>query len=171
MAYRRKEKYGTPRKVYKESFFEADRETYPKTWDTVDLTNKVVVCIPHSFDPVLFGIRGENPEIVTKAAGIIRSEPVERFAVYRTNQGTDMHLLPAANIAEIRDMHSYKLEGTVSAAPNTIYGGHVFSLLGMVVEKRSTVQPSSLPKTSGQLLGGSCQEIESYFREVSAQGR
>jgi len=125
LAYRRKEKCGTPRKVDKESFFEADRETYPKTWDTVDLTNKVVVCIPHSFDPVLFGIRGENPEIVTKAAGIIRSEPVERFAVYRTNQGTDMHLLPATNIAEIRNMHSYKLEGTVSAAPNTINGGHV----------------------------------------------
>ncbi|ERR1035437_6592355 len=125
LAYRRKEKYGTPRKVYKESFFEADRETYPKTWDTVDLTNKIVVCIPHSFDPVLFGIRGENPEIVTKAAGIIRSEPIERFVVYRTNQGTDMHLLPAINIAEIRNMHSYKLEGTVSAAPNTITGGHV----------------------------------------------
>ena len=86
---------------------------------------RLVVCIPHSADPVLFGIRGENPEIVTKAAGIIRSEPVERFAVYRTNQGTDMHLLPATNIAEIRNMHSYKLEGTVSAAPNTINGGHV----------------------------------------------
>jgi tRNA(Ile2)-agmatinylcytidine synthase len=27
----------------KKSFFEADRETYPKTWDTVDLTNRLVV--------------------------------------------------------------------------------------------------------------------------------
>ena len=126
LAYRRKEKWGTPRKVDQESVFEADRETYPKTWDTVDLTNKIVVCVPHSFDPVLFGIRGENPEIVTKAARIIKSESVERFAMYRTNQGTDMHLQRATNIAEIRNMHSYKIEGTVSGAPNTIRGGHVF---------------------------------------------
>lgn len=125
LAYRQKERWGTPRDVDKESFFEADLETYPETWDTVDLTDRLVVCVPHSADPVLFGIRGESPEIVNKAASLIRAEPVERFAVYRTNQGTDMHLLPARNIAEIRDMHSYRLEGTVSAAPKTIEGGHV----------------------------------------------
>lgn len=126
LAYRQKDKWGTPREIEKESFFEADRETYPGTWDTVDLTNRLVVCVPHSADPVLFGIRGENPEIVSKAAGMIRTEPVERFAVYRTNQGTDMHLLPAADIDEVRDMHSYRLEGMVSAVPKTICGGHVF---------------------------------------------
>lgn len=125
LAYRQKERWGTPREVDKESFFEADRETYPKTWDTVDLTNRLVVCVPHSGDPVLFGIRGESPEIVNEAAAIIRAEPVERFAVYRTNQGTDMHLMQAQNIAEIRDMHSYRLEGTVSAVPKTLEGGHV----------------------------------------------
>ena len=125
LAYRQKDKWGTPRDVDKDSFFEADRETYPETWDTVDLKNRLVVCVPHSADPVLFGIRGENPEIVNKAAALIRAEPVERFAVYRTNQGTDMHLLPAQNISEIRDMHSYRLESTVSTAPKTIEGGHV----------------------------------------------
>lgn len=125
LAYRQKDRWGTPREVDKESFFEADRETYPGTWDTVDLTNRLVVCVPHSADPVLFGIRGESPEIVNKSAALIRAEPVERFAVYRTNQGTDMHLIPAHSIAEIRDMHSYRLEGTVSAAPKTLEGGHV----------------------------------------------
>ncbi|KKG07819.1 tRNA(Ile)(2)-agmatinylcytidine synthase [Methanosarcina sp. 2.H.A.1B.4] len=125
LAYRQKARWGTLRDVDKESFFEADRQTYPGTWDTVDLINRLVVCVPRSGDPVLFGIRGESPEIVNKAAALIRAEPVERFAVYRTNQGTDMHLLPAQNIAEIRDMHSYRLEGTISAAPKTIEGGHV----------------------------------------------
>lgn len=125
LAYRQKEKWGTPREIEKGSFFEADRKTYPETWDTVDLKNRLVVCVPHSADPVLFGIRGENPAIVTKAASLIRAEPVERFAIYRTNQGTDMHLLSAESLAEIRDMHSYRLEGTVSAVPKTIHGGHV----------------------------------------------
>ncbi|WP_394325577.1 OB-fold nucleic acid binding domain-containing protein [Methanosarcina barkeri] len=36
-----------------------------------------------------------------------------------------MHLISAESIAEIRDMHSYTLEGTVSAVPETIHGGHV----------------------------------------------
>ena len=126
LAYRQKEKWGTPREIEKESFFEADRETYPETWDTVDLANRLVVCVPHSADPVLFGIRGKTPEIVTKAAGMIRAEPLERFVVYRTNQGTDMHLLPATNIVEVQDTHSYRLEGTVFAVPKTISGGHVF---------------------------------------------
>ncbi len=125
LAYRQKERWGTPRNVDKESFFEADQGTYPETWDTVDLTNRLVVCVPHSADPVLFGIRGESPDIVNKAAALIRAEPIERFAVYRTNQGTDMHLLQVRNIAEIIDMHSYRLEGTVSATPKTIEGGHV----------------------------------------------
>jgi tRNA(Ile2)-agmatinylcytidine synthase len=125
LAYRQKERWGTLREIEKESFFEADRKTYPQTWDTVDLKNRLVVCVPHSADPVLFGIRGENPAIVVEAAALIRSEPVERSAVYRTNQGTDMHLLSASSIAEIRDMHSYRLEGAVSAVPKTIHGGHV----------------------------------------------
>lgn len=125
LAYRQKEKWGTLREIEKESFFEADRKTYPDTWDTVDLKNRLVVCVPHSADPVLFGIRGKNPAIVTKAVSLIRAEPVERFAIYRTNQGTDMHLISVESIAEIRDMHSYTLEGTVSAAPKTIHGGHV----------------------------------------------
>jgi tRNA(Ile2)-agmatinylcytidine synthase len=125
LAYRKKENWGTLREIESESFFEADRETYPETWDTVDVVNKLVVCVPHSADPVLFGIRGENPKIVTKAVNMIRSEPVERFAVFRTNQGTDMHLIPAAHVAEIRNMHSYKLEGKVSTAPKTTHGGHV----------------------------------------------
>jgi len=66
------------------------------------------------------------PKAVTEAARMISSEPVERYAVFRTNQGTDMHLLHAGNIAEVRDLHSYRLEGKVSAIPKTICGGHVF---------------------------------------------
>lgn len=125
LAYRQKEKWGTLREIEKGSFFEADRETYPETWDTVDLKNRLIVCVPHSADPVLFGIRGKNPAIVTKAASLISTEPIERFAIYKTNQGTDMHLISAESLAEIKDMHSYKLEGTVSAVSETINGGHV----------------------------------------------
>lgn len=126
LAYRQKEKWGTPRNVDKRSFFIADNATYPATWDTVDISNRVVVCVPHSPDPVLYGIRGENPDIVKKAAEMIVSEPIERSCIYRTNQGTDQHLISIGSISEMKEMHSYIVAGFVSNDPFTIAGGHTF---------------------------------------------
>ncbi|HJH32189.1 MAG TPA: DUF1743 domain-containing protein [Methanosarcinaceae archaeon] len=125
IAYREQNVWGSPRLVDKTSIHKADMETYPDTWDTVDHANDLIVCVPHSPDPVLFGIRGKSVEDVTHAAVLIESEPIERYVVYRTNQGTDMHLIPLTNISDIREMHSYIIEGTVSRTPVTIRGGHV----------------------------------------------
>lgn len=129
LAYREKELWGTRRTVDEKSLFEADRATYPDTWDTVDLVNNMVVCVPHSGDPVLYGIRGKDASSVKKAASFVVSEPVERVCIYRTNQGTDMHLMHVSSISEIEEMHSYILEGEVFSEPITIRGGHtIFTL-------------------------------------------
>ena len=61
LVYREKDQWGTSREVDRASLFAAEAATFPHTWDTVDVTNDVVVCIPHTPDPVLFGIRGESP--------------------------------------------------------------------------------------------------------------
>lgn len=129
LAYRQREKWGTPRNVDKESFFIANDATYPETWDTVDVSNRLVVCVPHSPDPVLYGIRGRDPDVVKRTAELIISETLERSCIYCTNQGTDMHLIPAGNISEIKEMHSYIVSGLVSADPFTLPGGHtLFSI-------------------------------------------
>ncbi len=125
IAYRKQNVWGTLRLIDKTSIHKADMETYPHTWDTVDRANDLVVCVPHSPDPVLFGIRGRSVEDVTHAAGLIESEPIEYSVVYKTNQGTDMHLIHVINISDIKEMHSYIIEGTVSRTPVTIRGGHV----------------------------------------------
>ncbi len=125
IAYREQNVWGTLRSVDKTSIHKADMETYPATWDTVDCANDLIVCVPHSPDPVLFGIRGKSVNDVTHAVGFIESEPIERSVVYRTNQGTDMHLIHATGISNIKEMHSYIIEGTVSKTPDTIQGGHV----------------------------------------------
>ncbi|MDF1533314.1 MAG: tRNA(Ile)(2)-agmatinylcytidine synthase [Methanosarcinaceae archaeon] len=125
IAYREQNVWGTLRSVDNTSLHKADIETYPSTWDTVDCANDLIVCVPRSPDPVLFGIRGKSVDDVTRAAGLIESEPIERSVAYRTNQGTDMHLIPATNISDIKEMHSYIIEGTVSKTPETIQGGHV----------------------------------------------
>ncbi len=114
---------GTPREVDAGSIRDADLRTYPRTWDTVDIANKAVVCIPHGCDPVLFGIRGEVDGVID-ALEHIRSEQVERAVLFMTNQGTDMHLV-RSTIDRTRGGRSYILRGVVSSAPRTIHGGHV----------------------------------------------
>jgi tRNA(Ile2)-agmatinylcytidine synthase len=51
-------------------------------------------------------------------------EPIERFIIYKTNQGTDEHLR-RAKVAEVKPYWSVVVEGEVSSAPKIIPGGHV----------------------------------------------
>lgn len=128
LSYRRKEAWGTQRFVNENSVIRADDATYPHTWDNRDITNNLVVCIPHSPDPVLYGIRGQTPEYVSHAASMIEGEVTERCAIYKTNQGTDMHLIPAESISKLQDMESYIIQGFVASIPRTIEGGHTLFL-------------------------------------------
>jgi tRNA(Ile2)-agmatinylcytidine synthase len=51
LVYRQPDRWGTPRVVDRQSLFDAEEETFPHTWDTVDTANDVVVCVPHTPDP------------------------------------------------------------------------------------------------------------------------
>jgi len=128
LSYRRPECLNTPRRVEKESVFLAEEMTYPHTWDSVDPENDVVVCVPHTPDPVLYGIRGESPDWVLRARSYIRSEEPLCEQVYLTNQGTDAHLIPGT-IGDLLEGRSYYVSGIVANRPATGPGGHVsFSL-------------------------------------------
>jgi tRNA(Ile2)-agmatinylcytidine synthase len=124
LVYREPARFGTPRSTDRQSFFEAETATFPHTWDTVDMVNGVVVCVPHTPDPVLFGIRGENPRWVMAARQMITSEPPGIEQIWVTNQGTDAHLL-SGTIGELHEGLSYRVPGVVSEAPVTGVGGHV----------------------------------------------
>lgn len=124
LVYRETARFGTPRSVDRQSLFDAEAATFPHTWDTIDGTNDTVVCVPHTPDPVLFGIRGESPQWVMAARQMIRSEPPALEQIWVTNQGTDAHLV-GAGIQELREGLSYRVHGTVSDRPKTGIGGHV----------------------------------------------
>ncbi|MBP2030567.1 tRNA(Ile2)-agmatinylcytidine synthase [Methanohalophilus levihalophilus] len=126
LAYRQPENWGTLRRVDDESVWKADNATYPETWDNVDMSNNLVVCVPHSVDPVLYGIRGKNKAAIRETADTIEGENTERTLLYRTNQGTDMHLIPASFIEDLQDLHSYTIQLKVTSIPHTIEGGHTF---------------------------------------------
>lgn len=130
IGYRPPSRYGTERRVDTASAFEAARTTHPLTWDTVDHEAGSVVCTPRTPGPVLFGVRGETPAAVERAAAILEHEPLERRGLFTTNQGTDMHLRPGTP-GSVHEGRSYRLRGRVVGPVETRRGGHVhFTLRG-----------------------------------------
>ena len=124
IAYRNPENWGEKRSFDEETVWAADAASYPFTWDTVDYQNKQIVFSPHGPDPVLFGIRGSDQNTIKNAFTIIRSEPIDRYLMYTTNQGTDMHIT-GTRIVDAKKGRSYKISGRVTASPHTIHGRHV----------------------------------------------
>ena len=124
IAYRVFERCGTPREVDEASVFEAAEAGYPTVWDTVDRTAGEAVCVPNAPGPILYGIRGDDPDAVDAVADRIRGETVERTATFLTNQGTDAHLRDGT-IGSLRDGRAYRVDGTVASDPETRRGGHV----------------------------------------------
>ena len=128
ISYREFDRCGTPRDVNVDSVFDAADAAYPDAWDTVDRVEGQAVCVPRAPGPILHGIRGDDPDAVRTVAASIESEPVDRAATFRTNQGTDAHLRDA-RLDEVRDGRAYRVTGAVVEAPETRTGGHVFVTL------------------------------------------
>jgi tRNA(Ile2)-agmatinylcytidine synthase len=169
LAYRDPVRWGTTRQVDGESLFAAEQCTYPHTWDSVDRENSVVVCVPHTPDPVLFGIRGESPEWVRKARERVISEDPVLEQVFLTNQGTDAHLL-AGTIGFLKEGCSYLMPGTVNSTPVTAPGGHVSFCLS---DDHGSVRCMAYEPTKGfrntvrQLLPGDAVMVAGSFKEGS----
>jgi tRNA(Ile2)-agmatinylcytidine synthase len=125
IAYRFKANFGEKRYINAGSVRYADLATYPYTWDTVDRKNKQVIFAPHSPDPILYGIRGEDPYQILNAHKKIISEPFEHLTLYKTNQGTDAHVRNA-QIRDLKEGCSYIMTATVTSEPYTTAGGHTF---------------------------------------------
>jgi tRNA(Ile2)-agmatinylcytidine synthase len=126
IAYRTPGNYGSKRMVDEASVFEMDAATRPFTFNNVDAEKGRVIITPRGPDPILFGIRGESPEIVKKAFQMLKVlEPVERWVIFRTNQGTDAHLKRVEKLSSITPYSPLIVRGTISAGPRMVRGRHV----------------------------------------------
>jgi tRNA(Ile2)-agmatinylcytidine synthase len=123
ITYREKIRWGTERRVSKNSVIKMDK-SFSSTFNNYDYRNRVVVITPNSPCPVLFGIRGNKPKDLLMAKDIIKSEKKDRWVLFKTNQGTDEHLL-RKKIEEISKYHSVITSGRICSSPKTIEGGHV----------------------------------------------
>ncbi len=125
IAYRTGENWGKPRRIDERSVEMMDRRTFPETFDNLDPVSGEIRITPHTPCPVLYGIRAEDPGVALKARKLVKAlEPIERWVLYKTNQGTDEHLR-RAKVEEVRPYHSVIVDGEVVKKPRVIPGGHV----------------------------------------------
>ncbi|MCK4365061.1 MAG: DUF1743 domain-containing protein [Thermoplasmatales archaeon] len=123
IAYREKNRWGTKRQVDSSSVKKIN-ESFSSTFDNFDYENDHNRLVPSSPCPVLYGIRGENIDDLIQASFVVKSEKVESWIIFETNQGTDEHL-QRRNINKIAPYQSVITEGVVTKIPYTIEGGHV----------------------------------------------
>lgn len=126
LSYRTPEHRGTLRDVDPVSVRRMDEASCGSTFNNIDPETERVLITPGGPDPVLVGVRGEDPESVREAGLMVTSEPVERWVLFRANQGTDAHLGEPVTIDRLRINAPGVVEGGVSSMPETIRGGHVF---------------------------------------------
>ena len=123
IAYREEDRWGSKRYVDDESTKKMDKQI-KSTFDNFDYKNNHNRLVPNSPCPVLFGIRGNHEKDLYKAKSMIKSEKIDSWLIFQTNQGTDDHLVKK-KISDIKPYQSVIVEGIVSKAPGTIEGGHV----------------------------------------------
>ena len=123
ISYRQKKRWNTKRDVDAGSVKTMDKSCRT-TFDNYDYQNKHNRVVPNSPCPILYGIRGDDVEELMQAVSIVRSEPVDSWLIFETNQGSDDHL-QKKNIEDIRLYQSVIVEGAVIHNPYTLDGGHV----------------------------------------------
>jgi tRNA(Ile2)-agmatinylcytidine synthase len=162
IAYRKQKNWGRPRVIEKESVIKFSTDTYPHTFNNYDRNQGRVLIAPHRPDPVFFGIRGESPDIVELALSVLHTEEeIEGWTIFRSNQGTNMHLQHEIRIADIKAYTAGYIRCRVSSKPYVIEGGHViFTVKQDSAEMPAAVyEPTGLANVATKLEDGDIIEI------------
>lgn len=163
LVYRTPENRGSKRRVDESSIIKMDEATAPYTFNNVDPEKSRVIITPRGPDPILFGIRGETPEVVKKAFEMVKPlEPVERWVIFRTNQGTDEHLKRVGNLSRIKPYNPVIARGTVAANPKIVPRRHVIFPIkdgGASVDCAAYEPTGALRKAAVKLIVGDYVEV------------
>jgi len=125
LTYRHPELWDKPRNIDINTIIEFDLRTSPYTFLNYDYESRKPLITPHGLDPVLYGVRGEYPEILLKALDIIRvGELPTHFTIFRTNQATDAHTKTLKPISMLRVYDCTEICGIVRQL-RTLPGPHI----------------------------------------------
>lgn len=146
IAYRKQENCGTPRVVDGEKVKEFAGKTFPYTYNNYDAAHGRVLIAPHGPDPVFFGVRGESAEVVASAMQALSpEEKLEGWTVFRSNQGTNMHLQSEIDLRAVKAYTAGRLRCRIKTKPVAMEGGHVF----FAVEQNGAEMPAAVYEPTG----------------------
>ncbi|MEM2920351.1 MAG: tRNA(Ile)(2)-agmatinylcytidine synthase [Candidatus Nitrosocaldus sp.] len=173
IAYRRHEMCGMPRLIDETSVIAMDKATHPYTFNNYDYKHARVLIAPHGPDPVLFGVRGDDPSMLIDALSMLKvHEPLEGHLLFRSNQGTDAHLANMLDASNLKAYTSGYLYGTVASEPVAIEGGHTFFALECDGRGRvlcAVYEPTGLSPIAQMLSIGDILEVGGGVRKGTSK--
>jgi tRNA(Ile2)-agmatinylcytidine synthase len=147
----------------------------PLTFNNIDSETGRILITPRGPDPILCGVRGETPEAVRQAYEMIKiNEPVERWMIFRTNQGTDSHLRKVRTVDEIKPYNPVVVKGIVSKQPRVLQGGHViFAIKDETgeVDCAAYAPTGTLCKIARKLITGDVLKVYGGVRSLASEHR
>jgi len=123
IAYRPVARESARRSVDAESVRAASRH-HPGLFLCHDPRTRRILVSPHTPCPILFGLRGTDPDSPLRARKEVISETVDRWLLFRTNQGTGDHLVDRF-AGDLLAFGSGRVSGRVLTEPHDLRGGHV----------------------------------------------
>jgi tRNA(Ile2)-agmatinylcytidine synthase len=162
IAYRKPENCSAPRVVNEGRVVKFSADSYPNTFNNYDKNHGRVLIAPHGPDPVFFGVRGESPDVVASALPALQpEEELDGWTIFRSNQGTNMHLQNEIRIAEVKAYTAGHLRCTVKGRPRAMEGGHaIFTVEQNGAEMPAAMyEPTGLASVAAKLEAGDVIEI------------
>ena len=123
LSYRPEARWGTDR-IFDPTTIRDVEHGYPTTFNSWEDRSEKVAMVPSTPCPVMYGLRGDVEEDLIKASKLIKTETLDRWMLFLTNQGTDDHIIRFPE--KLLPNQSYALPGTVVSKARHVEGGHVF---------------------------------------------
>jgi tRNA(Ile2)-agmatinylcytidine synthase len=169
ISYRDESNFGKKRVISKESVKQM-QDSNSRIFNSFDEEKNRVLIAPHGPDPVLFGVRGEDPASVLKGVSMIKTpEKFAGYMIFRSNQGTGAHLENELDLSDLKPFSSGTIIGKISEPPKIGLGGHV---IFSIVKNHKTIQcavykPTGLTKIVSKLIKGDLVKIGGGIRKAS----
>ncbi|MHB8352702.1 MAG: TiaS agmantine-binding domain-containing protein, partial [Thermoplasmata archaeon] len=156
LAYRSPDRWGTARRIDPRAV-ERLEASFPELFLCRDARTRRILIVPHTPCPILFGLRAVRAQRLRRAARGLTDEPIGRWLIFRTNQGTGDHLA-RMGIGSMKPFGAAAIEGVVDSLPTTRRGGHVeFQLRdrsGGRIACLAFEPTKTLPRLAGSLRPG-----------------
>ena len=124
LTYRPEDRWGTKR-VFDPATIERAEHEIPSSFNSWDDRHGKVAMVPATPCPVMYGFRADEVEDLYTGLDMIKTEKIDRWLIFLTNQGTDDHIIHDPAPEEFIPDSSYSFCGKVVSAKR-IRGGHTF---------------------------------------------